>query len=238
MTFPNDFWQHPKVAPLSDAAFRAFVELNGYSRMQDLDGRVPAGVARRMWAPKVLDELCSNHPERPSLVVDGDVFVIWNYAEHQQTRADRDALVEKNRANGRKGGRPPKNPNETQSVSSGFEMGTQKEPNEKQSQSQSPEVTDVNESSPVPAARETTDELPPAVQALASQAGLTSVAAIVAQIEKHTARRVSGERAVTVARWLLDKAKNPRVPQRYVFGAISRSPFEVQQFIDEKGLAA
>lgn len=102
------------------------------------------------------------------------------------------------------------------------------------------DLTDSSESSPVLNGRDTTDsiELSPAVQALASQSGLTSVEAIVTQIRKHTGRVVEPDRAVGIARWLLEKGKNPHVPQRYVFGAISRSPLEVQKYIDDMGLAS
>lgn len=136
MTFPIDFPEHPKIRPLSDAAFRAFVEINGYSRTQDLDGRVPIRVAETKWKAKALKELETNHPERPTLSRDGDVYVIHNYSEHQQTRAAREALSEKNSRNGKQGGRPPKEkPPETQSV-------TDSEANPKQSQSQSQSQSD------------------------------------------------------------------------------------------------
>jgi hypothetical protein len=154
MTFPNDFWQHPKIAPLSDAAFRTFVEINGYSRMQDLDGRVPVTVAKRHWKVRALNELLRNHPDRPSLTVDGDDYVIWNYDQHQETKASRAKRQETNRANGLKGGRPRSgNRTETDSVSGD-------EPTEKQSQSQSPEsedktdITHPGPSSTDPAARD------------------------------------------------------------------------------------
>lgn len=105
MTFPIDFWMHPKIEPLSDAAFRVFVEMNGYSRMQLLDGRIPRTYADRKWRKRALGELCANHPERPSLTVDGDDYVIWNYAEHQSTAADIEDLRAKRAAAGSKGGR-------------------------------------------------------------------------------------------------------------------------------------
>lgn len=92
MTFPNDFWMHPKVAPLSVEAKWTFVEMNGYSRMQDLDGSIPKGVAARMWSPEVLAELASSHPDRPLVVESDESFVIRDYAEHQQTVAERDRL--------------------------------------------------------------------------------------------------------------------------------------------------
>lgn len=105
MTFPIDFWMHPKIEPLSDAAFRVFVEMNGYSRMQLLDGRIPKAYADRKWRKRALGELCSNHPERPSLTVDGSDYVIWNYAEHQSTAADIEGLRAKRAAAGAAGGR-------------------------------------------------------------------------------------------------------------------------------------
>ena len=91
MTFPNDFWMHPKIAPLSTEAKWTFVEMNGYSRMQDLDGRIPAPMATRLWAAEVLAELVGSHLERPIVVLEDGVYVIRDYARHQQTTADRDA---------------------------------------------------------------------------------------------------------------------------------------------------
>lgn len=103
MTFPNDFWMHPKVAPLSDAAFRAFVEMNGYSRMQDLDGRIPVVMAERLWTPQVLAELVGSHSTKPILLCERDAFVIRDYAQHQQTTEDRDALSRKRSEAGSRG---------------------------------------------------------------------------------------------------------------------------------------
>lgn len=115
MTFPNDFWQHPKIEPLSDGAFRVFVEMNGYSRMQDLDGRIPVSLARRKWKPRSIEELLTTHPTRPVLLQHGDDYVLRDYAQHQETRTEREARVARNTENGRRGGRPRKNPQETHS---------------------------------------------------------------------------------------------------------------------------
>ncbi len=111
------------------------------------------------------------------------------------------------------------------------------------SQSHPYDLTLTNESSHEVGASVATDSmaLAPAVQSLASQAGITSVAAIVEQIRKWTQREVAPEHAVAVARHLLSKSKEPtgpKAPQRYVYRAISQSPIEVQKFIDERGLAA
>lgn len=105
MTFPNDFWQHPKIELLSDNAFRAFVEMNGYSRMQDLDGRIPVEVVKRRWKPRSVTELVNSHPERPVLLREGDEYVIRDYAQHQMTKASRDSLSEKRAKAGAKGGK-------------------------------------------------------------------------------------------------------------------------------------
>lgn len=103
MTFPNDFWMHPKIAPLSTEAKWTFVEMNGYSRMQDLDGRIPAPMATRLWAAEVLAELVGSHLERPIVVLEDGVYVIRDYAKHQQTTADREALSAVRSEAGRRG---------------------------------------------------------------------------------------------------------------------------------------
>lgn len=96
MTFPNDFWTHHKVAPLSDASFRAFVEMNGYSRMNDLDGVIPGRFAEFRWGAAVA-ELVASDVTKPLVLRDGeaDTYVIRDYAEHQQTTADRKAKSER-----------------------------------------------------------------------------------------------------------------------------------------------
>ena len=105
MTFPNDFWMHPKIAPLTVEAKWAFVEMNGYSRMQDLDGRIPAVMMHRMWASDVVVELCASHADRPLMFHDeaADEYVIRDYAAHQQTTADREEMSAKRSVSGKLG---------------------------------------------------------------------------------------------------------------------------------------
>ncbi|WP_440708797.1 hypothetical protein [Herbiconiux sp. YIM B11900] len=103
MTFPNDFWMHPKVAPLSVEAKWAFVEMNGYSRMQDLDGRIPEVMAHRLWDPATLALLVSSHPEKPLVVVSDGAYVIRDYAQHQQTTDAREKLSQARSEAGRAG---------------------------------------------------------------------------------------------------------------------------------------
>lgn len=104
MTFPNNFWMHPKVAPLSVEAKWTFVEMNGYSRMQDLDGHIPGVMAERLWGRDVLGELVSSHPERPLVAFVDGVYVIRDYAEHQQTTAEIESVREVRREAGKRGG--------------------------------------------------------------------------------------------------------------------------------------
>jgi hypothetical protein len=105
MTFPIDFDEHPKVEPLSDGAFRAFVSMNGYSRRQRLDGNIPKAIAVRRWKPRFLAELVASHPERPLVLLDGDTYVIRDYAEHQFTTTDEAELKKKRAEAGSMGGK-------------------------------------------------------------------------------------------------------------------------------------
>lgn len=98
--FTLDFADSPKIAPLSDAAFRTLVEMTLHSRRMLDDGFLDARIAHRKWKRRAIEELCTNDAIKPSLVkVDGG-YRIHDFAEHQQTRAD----IEKKREAGRKGG--------------------------------------------------------------------------------------------------------------------------------------
>lgn len=118
--FSLDYADHPKIAILSDAAFRAHVEMILYARKYLTDGRIPNRFANR-FGFDVLQELASNDPERPSITndVDGDYW-IHDFTDMQETRDEVEAKRLVNTQNGRRGGRPAKrtgNRNETQSVS-------------------------------------------------------------------------------------------------------------------------
>lgn len=98
--FTLDFADSPKIAPLSDTAFRTLVEMTLHSRRMLDDGFVDARIAGRKWKKKAIDELCTNDTVKPSLLrVDGG-FLIHDFEQHQQTRAD----IEKKREAGRAGG--------------------------------------------------------------------------------------------------------------------------------------
>ncbi len=105
ITLPLDFADHPKVAPLSDAAFRTFIELNIYSRQHELDGVIPVKTARARWKAKALAELVDTHDDRPMVLLDGDNYVLRNYDEHQLTKAEMDEVRLKRAESGAAGGR-------------------------------------------------------------------------------------------------------------------------------------
>lgn len=243
MTFPNDFPEHPKIRPLSDAAFRVFVEINGYSRTQDLDGRVPVRVAQAKWKAKALKELETNHPDRPTLRIDGDEYVIHNYDEHQQTTAARAALVAKNTENGKKGGRPPKrNPGETHSV-------TDPEPNQKQSQrseskSESESETPFDDSAHLPQSSPvgdgSGDGLDPGeiVSLKAKAAGIKDLGKVHAQLSKLVSPlSMAGavELVIETTRRAKGEVKNV---DAYVATACRRSPEEIEHDYDRLDVGA
>lgn len=103
INFPN----HPKIAILSDAAFRCLVEATLWCREQERDGWLARRYAVARWGLESLRELSENDPENPSLIEGKDGFDGWyihDYAEHQETKADVEARRERNRLAGQKGG--------------------------------------------------------------------------------------------------------------------------------------
>jgi hypothetical protein len=102
--FTLDFPDHPKIAILSDAAFRCLVEATLWSRKQERDGLLARRYAVAKWGVEVLQELCCNDDTNPSLIEREEGWWIHDYAEHQETKADIEDRRERNRVNGQKGG--------------------------------------------------------------------------------------------------------------------------------------
>lgn len=232
MTFPIDFPEHPKIRPLSDAAFRAFVEMNGYSRTQDLDGRIPVRVARAKWKPRALKELETNHAERPTLTIDGDDYVIHNYGEHQQTRADREAVTARNSENGRKGGRPAKGKRvETESVSSGVPTKTQSQSQSQESEKDLTDTTHETQVSPVGNARtgglDGVDDL---VLKKARAAGISDLGAVYGLLAKTVPGPLTPSGAVELTLAITARSKDPVVQKvdAYIAVACRNSPDDVR----------
>lgn len=242
MTFPIDFWMHPKIAPLSDSAFRTFVEINGYSRMLHLDGRVPVATARKTWKPKALAELAANHPERPSLSIDGDCFVIWNYAEHQLTEADIEDLREKRSQAGRKGGKSTANAKALATANAKQTGSKVQAESESESEIQT-DVTYLAESGHVgDGSTSGLDAVNRGVKQRARRARITDLAAVRAALEAAAQQPVSPYGAVILVEAIISKSKRPVDDvDAYVAVVCRKSAPEVQQAyfdLDIEGVAS
>lgn len=99
-----DFPDHPKILPLSDAAFRCYVEAVLWSRKQQTDGLLPKRLAVAKWSLDVLRELSTNDPENPSLIEAEEGWYIHDFASEQDTKAVIEARRQHAIDAGRKGG--------------------------------------------------------------------------------------------------------------------------------------
>ncbi|RBP66393.1 hypothetical protein DFO66_103340 [Brevibacterium sanguinis] len=92
-----DYFDHPKIAALSDSAIVAHLEMIVYSRRYLTDGLIPMRVAMRYPVPTV-DELCSNDPSNPSVTRNDDgSLILHDYGDFQELKSD----VEDRRRSGR-----------------------------------------------------------------------------------------------------------------------------------------
>lgn len=97
--------EHPKIAGLSDKAFRVFIELLCYCGRQRTDGIIDARTWRRHGTPRARAELVS-----ASLVdvlmgdADANGVVIHDYTDHNRSRAEIEELSARRAEAGRKGG--------------------------------------------------------------------------------------------------------------------------------------
>jgi hypothetical protein len=102
--FTLDFADHPKILPLSDAAFRCLVEATLWSRKQQTDGWLASRLALARWSLEALNELCTNDTDNPSLIASESGWLIRDFAEHQDTKAEIEARRERAIAAGQRGG--------------------------------------------------------------------------------------------------------------------------------------
>lgn len=80
--------EHPKVMPLSDAAFRAHIEAICWNSRQEKDGCIPASLARKKWKPRVIAELV-----RARLLDDcGDWFEVHDYLDFNRSSEEINAF--------------------------------------------------------------------------------------------------------------------------------------------------
>jgi hypothetical protein len=105
--FTLEFADHPKIAGLSDGAFRMLVEMILWSRQGLTDGFIPTAVAHRKWHTdsltdsgyESLNELCTNDLRSPSLSEVEGGYLIHDFVEVQGSRESVERRSEKNRDN-------------------------------------------------------------------------------------------------------------------------------------------
>ena len=158
-----DFADSPKIAALSDAAFRTLVEMILWARRMETDGVIPRTYADRRWGPRKtqsvsksvtdpIGELLTNHPSRPSLTTDdGGDYVIHDFLEHQESAEDVRARKARNTANGKRGGRPRKTQSVSKSVTDSVPQSVTESPTQSSSRVQSTEEEVLRTSSLSPA---------------------------------------------------------------------------------------
>lgn len=104
ITFTVEFPHHPKIAILSDKAFRCLHEAIAHSRELQTDGFLARRYALGRWGAETLAELCSNDDENPSLIEDAKGWKIHDYAEHQDTKDVVETRATRRKEAGQKGG--------------------------------------------------------------------------------------------------------------------------------------
>lgn len=242
ITLPIDFDEHPKVALLSDSAFRTFVEMNLYSRRNELDGVIPFGIAIKRWNRKALNELEASHLDRPLIRFDGSEYTIRDYAEHQLTRADVEAIRSRNTENGKRGGRPKK----TQSVSSGLATGLRNQnPNETQTKAESESESDLEKKTDMTNDTQVSQERYVAgvstdseIASLAKFAGIRNLEQLQTAFSR-CCGPISAKGAIELAQTICSRAKRDVTKvDGYVLTAIQNTPDEVRWDYERLDLGA
>ena len=98
-----DYFDHPKIAALSPEAIVAHLQMVVYARKYGTNGEIPMAIAMR-FASQALDELASNDPDNPSIVINDDGTVtIHGYADMQETAEQVQARRQARAEAGRRG---------------------------------------------------------------------------------------------------------------------------------------
>lgn len=244
MKFVNDFHRHPKLRRLAPEVRWAFVEMVGESRIADNDGVFDADDAEFLWPSEILEALLKSHPSRPLVFRDEDGrYVIRDYEKHQQTKSDRETLSEKrSRAASERWARGKQADANASQVHSKQVQPHAESESESESELHRPTVTTESVSLSSNRAREDeTDSEESREQAeasarLAAGRGL-DLGRIISLADERCGRFIGNHDALRLAQHITDKSRvELKNPMAYVAGAFTRSPLEIQQWIDREVL--
>lgn len=244
-----DYADSHKIAPLSDAAFRAHVSMILWSRRYLTDGKIPAAMALVLAGrkAKVLAELTSNDPESPSLVRDeaGDYW-LHDFLDHQSSREHVEARQAVGRANGAKGGQAKAKRAATKQVANEVaepaQPATEPEANS-YTESETETTTKTRSTRPVIETADSPrddDEVNRARRANYWRGWkITNPLRIQALLAQHVDRPIDEDQAIVIVAGILSRAKTPpRTVQAYVESSIAQSWAEIQRDIDAAAVAA
>ena len=224
MRFPIDMHRHPLFLKLDADVRWTFVEMNGEARIARNDGIFQEADAEFMWPVEHLTALVTSHPRRALVLHKDGCYIIREYGQHQFTEADREALAEISRTNGKKGGRPKTrgNPAETQPGYGQVRNGTQANPEVTRSIAESESESEIDDYS-------NTGSVSP-VDDRARVLGLTDrgIASIINAVNLHCDIEPTGAEAVELGAHILGKARTAvKSPAAYVRNAIETGPSEI-----------
>lgn len=227
--FPVDdgFTFHPKALAAGNEACGMWVRAGSWCKAYTTGGHIPRDVARTLGSKRTADRLVAAGlwVETP----EGYAFHDWaDQAGNDEAGIEKERR-ERERERNRERQRRHRERNADSNPVTNASVTTTPSPSPRPI-----DVTDTESQSRNDRANDGTDApSTPFLTRHAQRLGLLDVPRLVAHIHDQTGREVTGDRAIGVASWLLDKAKTPpRAPQSYVMRAITMSSFEVQQHID------
>lgn len=228
MTFPIEFPEHPKVKPLSDKAFRVFVEMNAYSRRLGLNGTIAAKLALAMWPKRPLSELVASHPERPLVQLIADEYVIRDYADHQLTTDAIEDLRAKRAEAGRKGGKARASAQASASALAQQDGGNPQAESELRVKDRQTDITDTHSHVTLVTARDGDEDEMSFVVESARELGVKNIVRVQRAFEGALRHTITPSEAVDLARVVLDlSASHVRSPEAYIETTCTQSPHEV-----------
>ena len=247
----DQFWSHPKVVECSDAAVALWVRAGSYAGQHGTNGLVTLGTLRMLASSReVADELVlaglwDQVDNRSWQFHDWELYQPTREATEAAREAKHEASVLGNhiRWHEKRGVAVADCPHcDPKAIAGAITDGSHQGESQGESQTRPPSpsrprtTTHLSESqSRDNRASVSTDseEVSEVTRRLAAQQGITSLQAVIDAVKKHAKRAIDANVAYQLSLHILQKPRRwPDAPQRYVTGAISRSPLEIQQFID------